>query len=103
MKLFDTQNTLPWSKPESSLKDNELDFEEIYYQLRNAGLEETQAGIKIAGSFPNLEPVCCSMPVSNCCFLTCIQSSQEAGQVVRYSHRFKYFPEFVVIHTKALT
>ena len=49
MKLFDTQNTLPWSKPESSLKDNELDFEEIYYQLRNAGLEETQAGIKIAG------------------------------------------------------
>ena len=23
-------------------------------------------------SFPNLEPVCCSMSSSNCCFLTCI-------------------------------
>ena len=27
-------------------------------------------------------PVCCSMFSSNCCFLTCIQSSQGAGQVV---------------------
>ena len=26
-------------------------------------------------SFPNLEPVCCSMSCSNCCFLTCIQTS----------------------------
>ena len=25
--------------------------------------------------------------------------SQEAGQVVRYSHLFKNFPQFVVIHT----
>ena len=37
-------------------------------------------------SFPNLEPVCCSMSSSNFCFLTCIQISQEAGQVVWYSH-----------------
>ena len=29
-----------------------------------------------------LEPVCCSISSSNCCFLTCIQISQEAGQVV---------------------
>ena len=36
---------------------------------------------------------------SNCCFLTCIQISQEAGQVVWYSHLFKSFPHFVVIHT----
>ena len=50
-------------------------------------------------SFPYLEPVCCSMPSSNCCFLTCIQISQEAGQVVWYSHLFKNFPDFVVIHT----
>ena len=28
--------------------------------------------------FPDLEPVC-SMFISNCCFLTCIQISQEAG------------------------
>ena len=50
-------------------------------------------------SFPNLEPVSFSMSGSNCCFLTCIQISQEAGQVVCYSHLFKNIPQFVVIHT----
>ena len=50
-------------------------------------------------SFSYLEPVCCSMSSSSCCFLTCIQVSQEAGQVVWYSHLFQNFPEFVVIHT----
>ena len=50
-------------------------------------------------SFPNLEPVSCSMFSSNCCFLTCIWISQEAGQVVCYSHLFKNFSQFVVIHT----
>ena len=50
-------------------------------------------------SFPNLDTVCCSMSSSNCCFLTCIQISQEAGKVVWYSHLFKSFPQFVVIHT----
>ena len=50
-------------------------------------------------SFPNLKPVHCSMSSSNCCFLTCIQTSQEAGQVVWYSQLFKNFPQFVVIHT----
>ena len=49
-------------------------------------------------SFPYLEPVCCSMSSSNCCFLTGIQVSQEAGQVVWYSHLFGDFPQFVVIH-----
>ena len=39
------------------------------------------------------------MSSSNCCFLTCIQISQDAGQVVLYSHLFKSFPQFVVIHT----
>ena len=39
------------------------------------------------------------MSSSNCCFLTCIQVSQEAGQVVRYSHLFQNFPQFIVIHT----
>ena len=43
-------------------------------------------------SFPDLELVCCSMSSSNCCFLTCIQISQEAGQVVWYSHLLKNFP-----------
>ena len=39
------------------------------------------------------------MSSSNCCFLTCIQISQEAGQVVWYSHLFQNFPHFIVIHT----
>ena len=34
-----------------------------------------------------------------CCFLTCIQVSQEAGQVVWYSHLFQNFPPFIVIQT----
>ena len=50
-------------------------------------------------TFPDLEPVCCSMSGSNCCFLTCIQVFQEAGKVVWYSHLFKNFQQFVVIHT----
>src|SRR5574337_422115 len=63
-------------------------------------------------SFFYLEPVCCSMCSSNCCFLTCIQISQEADQVVWYFHLFQNFPQvvwyfhlfqnfpqFIVIHT----
>ena len=50
-------------------------------------------------SFPNLEPVHCSIYSSNCGFLTCIQISQETGKVVWYSHLFKNFQQFVVIHT----
>ena len=50
-------------------------------------------------SFSYLEPAYCSMSSSNCCFLTCIQVSQEAGQVVWYAHLFQNFPEFVMIHT----
>ena len=39
-----------------------------------------------------------SMSSSNCCFLTCIQISQEADQVVWYSHLFQNVPQFIVIH-----
>ena len=39
------------------------------------------------------------MSISNWFFLTCIQVSQEAGQVVWYSHLFQNFPQFIVIHT----
>ena len=39
------------------------------------------------------------MSSSNYGFLTCILISQEAGQVIWYSHLFKNFPQFVVIHT----
>ena len=34
-----------------------------------------------------------------CCFLTCIQISQEAGQVVWYSHLSQNLPQFIVIRT----
>ena len=51
-------------------------------------------------SFPDLEPVCCSMYSSNCCCLTCIQISQKAGKAAWYFHLLKNFPNlFVVIHT----
>ena len=44
------------------------------------------------------------MSSSKCCFLICIQISQESGKVVSYhllqnSHLFQNFPQFIVIHT----
>ena len=39
------------------------------------------------------------MSSSNYCFLTCIQISHEASQVILFSHLLKNFPQFVVIHT----
>ena len=47
---------------------------------------------------PNFESVHCFMSSSNCCFLTCIQISQEAGQVIWYSYVLNNFLQFVVIH-----
>ena len=37
--------------------------------------------------------------VQFCCFLTCIQISQEVGKVVWCYHLFKNFPQFVVVNT----
>jgi len=55
-------------------------------------------------SFPSFEPVHCSMSSSNCCFLTCLWVSQEVSKVLWYSHLFKNFPQYAVIHTvKSLT
>ena len=65
-------------------------------------MQVKQAGWQYAAltySFPYLEPVYCSKSSSNCYFLTCIQVSQEAGQVVWYSHIFQNFPQFIVILT----
>ena len=39
------------------------------------------------------------MSSSNCCFLTCIQISQEADKVVWYFYFFKNFPQIVMINT----
>ena len=50
-----------------------------------------------------LEPVPnFSMPSSNCCFMICIQISQEAGQVVWYSHLFQNFPVCFDPHSQRL-
>ena len=48
--------------------------------------------------FPNWYQSVIPCPVLTC-FLTCIQVSQEAGQMVWYSHLFQNFPQFIVIHT----
>ena len=75
-------------------------------QYMNCELPDVQAGFRngratrdqlrsldsATYTFSYLEPICCSMSSSNCCFLTCIQSSQEAGQVVWYSHLSQNFP-----------
>ena len=44
--------------------------------------------------------LCCSISSSNCCFLTCIKVSQEAGQVVCYSYLFKNFPVCCYPHSQ---
>ena len=43
-----------------------------------------------------------TMSSSNSCFLTCIQISQEAGQVVWYSHPLKNFPFCCDPHSQRL-
>ena len=49
-------------------------------------------------SFPNLEPVRCSISVSNC-LLDLNTDFSGANKVVWYSHLLRNFPQFVVIHT----
>ena len=49
-------------------------------------------------SFSYLEPVCCSTSSPNCCFLTCLQISQERGKVVWIPMSFRIF-QFIVSHT----
>ena len=54
-------------------------------------------------SFCDLEPVDYSMSGSNCCFLTCIQVSQEAGKVVWYSPLFWNISQFGKVKVKSLS
>jgi len=70
----------------------------VFCMMYSAYKLNKQGDIASMYSFPNLEPVHCSMSGSNCHFLTFILVSQEAGKVVWYSHLFKNFPQFVVIH-----
>ena len=53
--------------------------------------------------FPTLNLSHCSMSISNCCFLTSIQVSQETGKVFFSSHLFKNFSQFVVINSQWLS
>ena len=50
----------------------------------------------------HLAPVHCSMSGSYCCFLTCMQISQEASKVIWYSHLFKNFPVCCDPHSQRL-
>ena len=50
-------------------------------------------------SFPDSKTTCCSVSNPTCCFLTCIQVSQEAGKAVCYSLHLRIFQQCVVIHT----
>ena len=50
----------------------------------------------------NIQPWRTPFSSSNCCFLTCIQVSQEAGQVVWYSHLFQNFPVCCDPHSQRL-
>ena len=69
----------------------ELNWTDSAYKLNKQGDNITA----LMYSFPNLQPVCCSMYSFNCCFLTCIQISQETGQMVWYSHLFQNFYSFL--------
>ena len=68
------------------------------YKLNNQG-DNIQP---LTYSFPDLGPICCFMSGSNCCFLTCIHISQEAGQVVWFSHLLKNFPVCCDTHSQRL-
>ena len=51
-------------------------------------------------SFPNLEPVHCSMSSSNYCLELDLHTGFSGGsKVVWYSQILKNFPQFVMIHT----
>ena len=69
-------------------------------------LSSSNSAHKLNKQSDNIQPWCTPFHIWNqyivpcpCCFLTCIQISQKAGQVVSYSHLFKNFSQFVVIHT----
>ena len=49
--------------------------------------------------FPSFKSFNCSVSDSNCRFFTYIQTFQETGKVIWYSHFLKNFPQFVLVHT----
>ena len=74
----------------------------VIYTAKGFGIvnkAEVDVFLELSCFFDDLTNIGNLMSGSNCCFLTCIQVSQEAGNVVWYSHFFKDFPQFIVIHT----
>ena len=71
------------------------------YKLNKQG-DNIQQYTALMFSFSYLEPLCCSMSSSNCCFLTCIQVSQDAGQVVWYSQLLQFSSLLWSTQSKAL-
>ena len=55
-----------------------------FSQLVIAACDSPSPAFCVMYSFPNFEPVCCSMSGSNCSFLTCIKVSWETGKIVWY-------------------
>ena len=75
-------------------------FSPAFHMMLSAyKLNKQGDNIQMTYFFPNLEPVCCSISGFNYFFLTCIQIYQESGTEFQYSHHFKNFPQFVVVHT----
>ena len=62
-------------------------------------LESSSQAFCIMYCFPNFEPVHRSRTGSNCCFLTGVQVSQEAGQVVWYARLFRNVPQDLFFHS----
>ena len=72
----------------------EISHEVLCIEVKLAGWQYTA----LTYSFPNFEPVHCSVSNSNSCFLTWIQVSPETGKVVWCTYLLN-FTQFVVIHT----
>ena len=62
-------------------------------------LNKQQRYTALTDSFPNLEPVCCSMSTFNCCFLICIQFFSGGGSGGLVFPSLGEFSTDFVIHT----
>ena len=92
LDLFSVQGTLKSLLKHHSSKAQIFQCSAFFIVQLSHPYMTTGKTIALTYSFPNLEPVHCSTSSSICCFLICIQISQEVGQVVWYSHLFQNFP-----------
>ena len=90
---------IPACAPSSASSKMHHPFRTMYYACK---LNKQSGNIQPWCTPLPILKVCCSMSGSNCCFLTCMQVSQEAGKVVWYSHLFKNFPVCCDPHSQRL-